>query len=146
MKKSKQLIISKQRYIGNLKNTYLEYVHQTTDGYEWTKDIAKATRFYSSTKAVDFLNNTAIDGATIEPEPKPKLYKAQLIDVGRAHVNKDFFYNTQKELEKEIGSHLAYKGWDLHEIDPPGTWRLDAGFRTAGTIIITDVKLIENEK
>jgi len=146
MKKAKQLIISKQRYIGNVQNDFVEYIRQTADRYEWVKDPGEATRFSDVKKALNFLNDIRLDGATIEPEPKPKLFKAQFIEIGRSRVNKDFFFNTKQELHKEIGKYIASKGWGLEETEVADRWEIQSGFRTAGTIIITEVKPIENEK
>lgn len=70
------------------------------------------------------------------------LYKAQIIDLGRSHVNKDFFYNKLPELRREIQSHLMSKGWDLHQVDNTDTYKVVAGFREVGTVIVTEVKSI----
>lgn len=75
---------------------------------------------------------------------KPKLFLAKLIDVGRSQINKDFYFNKTTELHKELQKHLASRHWGLEEMEE-GTdkYEITSGLRVAGTVIVTEVKAIE---
>lgn len=64
--------------------------------------------------------------------------KAQLIDLGRGKINKVVEVKTTKELHKEIGKHLASKGWGLEETETPDLWAVTSGYRTVGTVKILE--------
>lgn len=64
--------------------------------------------------------------------------KAKLIDLGRGKVNKEIEVKNTKELHKEIGKHIASKGWGMDETEIPDLWEITAGFRTIGKVQIIE--------
>lgn len=70
-----------------------------------------------------------------------KKFKAQFVNVGRNNVCRDVYFDTTRELHKEIQKHILSKGWGMEETETEGTWQITCGFRVTGTIIITEVKI-----
>ena len=64
--------------------------------------------------------------------------KAQLINLGRGKVNKEIEVKNTKELHKEIGKHLASKGWGMDETDTPDLWEVNSGMRIVGHVKILE--------
>lgn len=73
---------------------------------------------------------------------RKKLYRANIIELGRSKHNADIFFNTTAELHKYIGKHLRSKHWGMEETDMPDTWDITSGHRSVGTVVITEVKAL----
>lgn len=64
--------------------------------------------------------------------------KAQLIDLGRGKVNKEIEVKNTKELHKEIGKHIASKGWGMEETEETNMWKITSGWSTVGKVKILE--------
>lgn len=61
---------------------------------------------------------------------------AELINVGRAKVNKKLLIKDIDTLHKEIGKLLASKGWGIEETDTPNKWQISTCRSIVGHVII----------
>lgn len=114
---------------------YTNYSDLIQGSEEVEKIIAEAKAQYTYVRQIPHP-----DGYSQLFVSKPKLYKAQLIDVGRSKANRHVYFNSNRELIKEIQKHLMSKGWGLDETATSGTYEVTTGRNIAGTVIVTEVK------
>lgn len=117
---------------------YVNYSDLIQGAEEVEKIIAEAKAQYTFVRQI-----AHPDGYNQLFVSKPKLYKAQLVDIGRSKSNRDVYYNTRSELHKEIQKHLVSKGWDMSETETAGTYEISTGRSIVGTVIVTEVKVLD---
>ena len=113
---------------------YTNYSDLIQSEEEQAAIIAEAKRLYNSTRKIlhpDGYYQLFVSGK--------KLYQAKLIGIGRSKVNRTVYFNKTTELHKEIKKHLASPNWGLEETGTPDMFEVTSGFRTVGTVIVTQV-------
>lgn len=75
---------------------------------------------------------------------KKPLFEAEFVDLGRSKVCKKFYYNTTKELHREIQKHIATRNWDMMFMSTStdgetDLYEISSGWRQVGAVIIKEV-------